>query len=67
MSEAKVNTPVVGLSTGLTLIFAAAKVFGYISWSWWWVFAPIWISAIAVFGLLAIVLLIAIGVAILSD
>ena len=33
----------------LTLIFAAAKVFGYIAWSWWLVFIPIWLP-LAVVG-----------------
>lgn len=25
------------------LAFFCAKIFGYIDWSWWWIFAPIWI------------------------
>ena len=29
----------------LTLMFVAAKLMGYIDWSWWWVFCPIWIEA----------------------
>ena len=32
------------LLTGLTLLFAGAKVFGFIDWSWWWVFSPYWIG-----------------------
>jgi membrane protein YdbS with pleckstrin-like domain len=28
----------------LTIIFILLKVFGYISWSWWWVFSPLWIG-----------------------
>lgn len=24
------------------LIFVAAKVFGFITWSWLWVFCPVW-------------------------
>ena len=39
----------IGGATALTLAFFAAKIFGYISWSWWAVFAPIWLPA--VFGL----------------
>jgi hypothetical protein len=31
----------------LTLIFVAAKLFGYINWSWWLVLSPIWISLLA--------------------
>lgn len=29
----------------LTLIFVLAKIFGKITWSWWVVFAPLWIPA----------------------
>lgn len=27
----------------LCLIFITLKLTGYITWSWWWVLAPIWI------------------------
>lgn len=45
----------------LTLMFVAAKLVGYIDWSWWWVFCPIWIEAaisIAVLIVIGIVALI---------
>lgn len=35
----------VGLGTLLTVTFVVLKLCGVISWSWWWVFAPIWIPA----------------------
>ena len=28
----------------LTLIFITLKLTGYITWSWWWVLSPVWIS-----------------------
>ena len=28
----------------LTIIFVIAKITGYLSWSWWWVFSPLWIG-----------------------
>lgn len=28
----------------LTIVFIALKLMGYITWSWWWVLSPIWIS-----------------------
>ncbi len=31
----------------LTLIFVAAKLFGYVDWGWGWVLSPIWISLLA--------------------
>ena len=38
----------------LTLIFVAAKLFGYIDWSWWWVTAPLWIEAVIVLTLVTL-------------
>lgn len=38
----------VGLSTVLFLIFLVLKLCKVIDWSWWWVTAPLWISAIIV-------------------
>lgn len=32
----------------LTLIFVTLKLLGTISWSWWWVLAPLW-GPVAVF------------------
>ncbi len=29
----------------LTIVFIVLKLVGTISWSWWWVISPIWISA----------------------
>lgn len=29
----------------LAIVFIVLKLTGYISWSWWWVLAPIWIPA----------------------
>lgn len=30
----------------LTIIFVILKLIRIISWSWWWVFSPFWISVI---------------------
>lgn len=38
----------------LTLVFIVLKLTGVISWSWWWVLSPIWISL----GLAAVICLI---------
>ncbi len=35
-----------GLATVLTLIFVVLKLTKVISWSWWWVLAPLWIDLI---------------------
>lgn len=34
----------IGFCGLLTILFIGLKLTGYIDWSWWWVFAPIWIS-----------------------
>ena len=28
----------------LTVLFLILKLCGIISWSWWWIFSPIWVS-----------------------
>lgn len=37
----------------LTIVFIVLKLLGKITWSWWWVLSPLWISA----GLTFLVLL----------
>jgi hypothetical protein len=40
----------------LTIVFITLKLTGYITWSWWWVLSPIWISWIFIFLILIIVI-----------
>lgn len=43
----------IGFTGALTILFIALKLTGYISWSWLWVLAPLWIGfAVAVAFLL---------------
>ena len=37
---------------GLTLLFAILKLVGYINWSWWIVFIPIYVAVILILILL---------------
>ena len=41
------NQPIVvkggGFLTLLGILFIGLKLTGFITWSWWWVLAPIWI------------------------
>lgn len=32
----------------LTIVFIVLKLTHVISWSWWWVFSPIWISLLLI-------------------
>ena len=43
----------------LTILFIGLKLTGYITWSWIWVLAPIWISIIVVVIILIIIAIIA--------
>ena len=47
----------------LTILFIALKLLGKITWSWWWVTAPLWIQ----FGILIIFLLVLAILAIISN
>jgi hypothetical protein len=44
MSSAKTQNAVVSIGFGglLTLLLIAAKLWGQIDWSWWWVCSPLW-------------------------
>ena len=42
------NSVSIGISEVLTVVFVVLKLTGVISWSWWWVLSPIWIS-VAIF------------------
>ena len=49
------------LPTLLTIIFLVLKLCNVITWSWWWVFAPLWIPACLV--IVGLVLLCVIAIA----
>lgn len=48
-----------GLGGILTIIFVIFKLLGKITWSWWWVFAPVWIELGIVVIILIVYLIIA--------
>lgn len=54
----RVNNNGLGFTGSLTLLFVLLKLTGYITWSWWWVLSPIWIS----FAILLTVFLVAFAV-----
>lgn len=56
------STGGIGFAGLLTIVFITLKLMGYITWSWWWVLSPIWISwalllIILVFGVILAVAL----------
>ena len=48
----------IGFTGLLTIVFIILKLCGVITWSWWWVLSPLWISAILWVILVVIVLLV---------
>ena len=58
MKEKSSTVGGIGFTGLLTIAFIVLKLLGVISWSWVWVLSPIWIDAILV-GLLLAVLIIA--------
>lgn len=46
-----------GLGMILFLIFMTLKLTGNITWSWWWIASPLWIPALIVIGVIALVVL----------
>ncbi|MFA5387841.1 MAG: hypothetical protein WC322_05685 [Candidatus Paceibacterota bacterium] len=57
MSEDKqaVTLPAMGFVNALTLLFIGAKLFGAITWSWWWVLSPQWIPVVIIICVLALI------------
>lgn len=38
----------ISFSTAIFIVFLVLKLTGSISWSWWWVTAPLWLPFLAV-------------------
>lgn len=55
MSSSSSTSSGIGFCGLLTIVFVIFKLLGKITWSWWWVFAPIWIPGIIVGGILLII------------
>ena len=47
----------------LTIVFITLKLCHVIDWSWWWVLAPLWITA----AIIAVVMILVVIVAIIVD
>lgn len=53
MSSSNNSSGGTSFGTVLFLIFLVLKLTGVISWSWWWVTAPIWIGLIIALVIIA--------------
>lgn len=55
MADSNSSSCGIGLWGILTIIFVVAKLAGALNWSWWWVFAPLWIPWLVVIGALLVI------------
>lgn len=44
----------IGFAGLLAIVFIVLKLTGVITWSWWWVLSPLWISALIAVVIVAI-------------
>ena len=51
----------IGFAGLLAIVFITLKLMGYITWSWWWVLSPLWISAAIVLLLFIVLIFVADG------
>ena len=47
----KISCSDISLPSTLFIVFLVLKLTGVISWSWWWVFAPLWIPLLIVLAI----------------
>ena len=60
MSQQNNSTSGIGFTGLLTIVFIVLKLLGKITWSWWWVISPMWISTLFVLLILIILFIVAI-------
>lgn len=57
-NNTSVSSGGIGFPGLLTVLFIGLKLTGYISWSWWWVLSPLWISVLLAIAFLSITFII---------
>lgn len=58
--EVKINFSLGGLLMALlTVAFVVLRLCGIIAWSWWWIFAPLWIPTALILLTIGVIFLIA--------
>lgn len=55
MDKEKASSGGIGFCGLLTIAFVVLKLTGFIDWSWWWVWSPLWLPT-AIFLLIAAVI-----------
>ena len=55
MSDKSSTSGGIGFAGLLNIVFITLKLCGVIGWSWWWVLAPLWMSAGLVIAILLLI------------
>ena len=69
MSETKVvqRSGGIGFFGLLAIVFITLKLTGYITWSWWWVLAPLWMPISVILVIAGVIFTVAALVAYVSN
>ncbi len=54
MADTSPKSSGIGFGAILFLVFLVLKLTGFISWSWWWVSAPLWVPVALWAGLMVV-------------
>ncbi|PCJ52999.1 MAG: hypothetical protein COA79_23095 [Planctomycetota bacterium] len=57
MSESSNDNSGIGFIGLLTIVFITLKLCGVIAWSWWWVWSPVWITALVIIFIIGVALM----------
>lgn len=60
MANSSSSSGGIGFAGLLAIVFITLKLLNVITWSWWWVLSPIWISAALIFIILGVAAIIAV-------
>ena len=55
MGKVETSSGGIGFCGLLTIVFITLKLLGKITWSWWWVLAPIWIPLVIIATILSVI------------
>ena len=58
-NKKQTTTASVGFLDLLAIVFIVLKLLGKITWSWWWVLAPVWMPLAIVIVIVVVALIIA--------
>jgi len=50
------NSNGIGFVGLLTILFIGLKLTNHITWSWWWVLSPVWISFALIIGIMVVII-----------